>query len=71
MIQRLKWNKTDIGFSTLDNIDTTSVSDAVTALHKADAMLHQRGFKVVSMLVKAISKPIGASDKYGFLEIVK
>ena len=36
-----------------------SVSGVVTALHKADAMLHQRGFKVVSMLVKAISKPIG------------
>ena len=37
-----------------------SVSGVVTALHKADAMLHQRGFKVVSVLVKAvISKPIG------------
>lgn len=60
MIQRLKWNKADIGFSSLDNIDTMSVSGVVTALHKADAMLHQRGFKVVSVLVKAvISKPIG------------
>ena len=59
--------KSDVGFSTLHNVDTTSVRESVkTTLHNVEATLHKVGttliqccFSLASMLVKAILNPIG------------
>lgn len=47
------------GFSTLHNINTTSVSDVERTLYNVDTTLSRHCFNVASALVKSISKPIG------------
>ena len=38
--------KSDVGFSTLHNVDTTLVPDVETTLHNVDTTLYQRSFDV-------------------------
>ena len=69
--QRCRWSdvenetKSDVGFLTLHNVDTTSVPDGETTLRNVETTLHnvgtmliQRYFNLASTLVKAILNPI-------------
>ena len=58
--------KSDVGFSTLYNVDTTSVpnvettlQNVKTTLHNIDTKLYQRCFNLAWTLVKATLNPIG------------
>ena len=51
--------KSDVGLSTLHNVDTASVPDVETTLQNVEATLIQRCFNIASILVKAILNPIG------------
>ena len=58
--------KSDVRFSTLHNVDTTSVPNVETTLQNVETTLHnvgttliQRCFNLASTLVKAILNPIG------------
>ena len=48
--------KSVVRFSILHNVNTRSVPDVETTLHDVDATSNQRFFRVVSTLVKVISR---------------
>ena len=71
----LKWRwfdienetKSDVGFSTLHNVDTTSVSDVETTLKQRWYNFILTLLQCVLYISKSYIKTSQASDKYGFI----
>ena len=59
--------KSDVRFSTLHNVDTTSMSVVETTLKQRWYNYFLTLFQRISAIVKTISKPMVAGDKHGFI----
>ena len=59
--------KSHVGFSTLHNVDTTSIFVVETTLKQHWYNYFLTLFQRISTIVKTLSKPVVAGDKHGFI----